>query len=59
MQQTSLPWWQSRNPLWWHGFDESMPLEGWAAFPKNFPGLPLKSFNRFIKLREKLENTII
>jgi hypothetical protein len=27
-QQTPPPWWWSHQPLWWRGFDESMPPQG-------------------------------
>ncbi len=43
-------WW-SYLPLQRRGFDESMPLEGWAAFRIFFP-MPLsKWFNKFNKLK--------
>jgi hypothetical protein len=48
--QTTSPWWWNLLPLLRHDFDESMPLEGQAAFC-NFCLRPLSnSFNRFIKL---------
>jgi hypothetical protein len=44
-------WWWSRLPLQWCGFDESMPLEGWAAFRIFFSMLLSKRFNKFNKLK--------
>jgi hypothetical protein len=49
--QTPSPWWWSRSPLQRRVFDESMPLEGRAAFRMIFPTPPSKQFNRFNKLK--------
>jgi hypothetical protein len=49
-QQTPPPWWWSRQPLWWHGFDESMLPKGRAALRISLPRPPSNSFDRFFKL---------
>jgi hypothetical protein len=41
----------SRSPLQRCGFDEFMPLEGWAVFRMIFPTPSSKRFNRFNKLK--------
>jgi hypothetical protein len=50
-RQTPSPCWWSRSPLHRRGFDESMSLEGRAAFRMIFPTPPSKQFNRFNKLK--------
>jgi hypothetical protein len=49
--QTPSPWWWSCSPLQRHGFDESMPPEGWAALRMFLPIPPSKRFKRFQKLK--------
>jgi len=49
-RQTPPPWW-SRLPLQRHGFDETMPPEGWAALHMFVSMSPSKRFNRFPKLK--------
>ncbi len=50
-QRTSPPWWWSRLPLQWCGFDDYMPPKGQAALHIYFPSLISKDLNRFIKLK--------
>ncbi len=49
-RQTPSPWWWSRSPLQWRGFDEPTPPEGWAALRMLVPMPPSKRFNRSNKL---------
>ncbi len=49
--QTTSPWCWSRSPLQRRGFDEPMPLEGWAALCMFVPRPPSKWLYRFNELK--------
>jgi hypothetical protein len=49
--QSPSPWWQSRSPLQWHQFNESVPPEWWAALHMFVPRPPSNGLAVIDKLK--------